>query len=141
MVRSYQEAQRRLATATQYVPIKLTERNRRLGNTHNHRIWKYRFIPQYVSPFVLDQLEAKPVGYDWIADEIKAAELSEKLPNFSYSIYRDLYWDGISQEEMLEEYPSFLTVRATVRKYIEQLVGLVEEEEEEYNGFNPGRVT
>lgn len=139
MVRSYQEAQRRLATATQYVPIKLTERNRRLGNTHNHRIWKYRFIPQYVSPFVLDQLEAKPAGYDWIADEIKAAELKEKLPNFSYSIYRDLYWDGISQDEMLKEYPSFLQVRYEVRRFIEKLIGVAEDEEEPYNNYIPGR--
>ncbi len=139
MAKRYQDVQKKILTSTRLIPIKFTEKQRRVGNRHNHRIWKYRFIPEYVSPFVLDQIPAPRVGYDWIADEIKAAELKGKLPNFSYSIYRDLYWDGMSGEEMLAEYPSFVTVRAQVRKYIEKLVGVEEPEEEVYNGFIPGR--
>ena len=139
MAKRYQDVQNKILTSTKFIPIKYSEKQRRIGNRFGHRIWKYRFIPEYVSPFTLDLLPAPIVGYDWIADEIKAAELKEKLPNFSYSIYRDLYWDGLSQEEMLEEYPSFVTVRTQVRKFIEKLIGLVEEEEEPYNNYIPGR--
>lgn len=142
MVKSYEEAKRKLATSTKFVPVHV-RRSEVEAVSPIGRLHTYRFIPEYVSPFILDSIPVYDTSALWVGEEVRAAELRGDLPDRSYSVYKD-WLNGIRGKKLRKVYSwAYITIRKKLRVFLLKILtqhdGIEGDEDLEYNGYIPGR--
>ena len=142
MVKSYEEARKKLAKATKFIPVRTSPSELRASN-FSYRLYKYHFIPDYVSPFILDSIPVSDDNLLWVGDLVKAAELNGELPDRSYTIYKDILY-GYRTKKLKQYYGwSFIHVKRALKVFLLKHLTVQTEVEKKpemvYNGYVPGR--